>query len=78
MNNKIGYGELSEAREQSKITNKDLDMQWIVIAGALTYWWRIYELEVLSNKVTSLFHDNPQYCRLRALRTAELVSRDFY
>jgi len=37
MNNKIGYGELSEAREQSKITNKDLDMQWIVIAGALTY-----------------------------------------
>ena len=53
-------------------------MQWKVIAGALTYGVRIYVPEALRYQVISLFHDNPESGHFGALRTAELVPRDFY
>jgi len=58
--------------------DKEVDMQWKVIAGALTFDGRIYVPEALRNQVISLFHDNPECGHFGALRTAELVSRDFY
>jgi hypothetical protein len=58
--------------------DKDTDMQWKVSAGALTFEGRIYVPEVLRNQVISLFHDTPESGYLGALRTAELISRDFY
>jgi hypothetical protein len=56
----------------------EANMQWKVIAGALTFAGRIYVPEALCNQVLSLFHDNPESGHFAALGTAELVSRDFY
>ena len=70
MKNKIG------GQDGSK--DKDTGMQWKVSAGALTFEGRIYVPEALRNEVISLFHDNPESGHFGALRTAELVSRDFY
>jgi hypothetical protein len=54
--------------------------QWKVVAGVLTYEWRIYvpAVDSLYGKVISLFHDNPESGHFGALKTTELVSRDFY
>ena len=54
--------------------------QWEFVAGALTYGGRIYvpALDPLHGKVISLFHDNPESGHFGALKTTELVSRDFY
>jgi hypothetical protein len=54
--------------------------QWRVVAGVLTYERRIYipVTDSLCGKVISLFHDNPESGRFGALKTTELVSRDFY
>jgi hypothetical protein len=76
MKNKIGYPGLPNGQDGS--TDKEADMQWKVIAGALTFEGRIYVPETLRNQVISLFHDNPESGYFGALRTAELVSRDFY
>jgi len=76
MKNKIGYPGLPKGQDGS--TDKEADMQWKVIAGALTFEGRIYVPETLRNQVISLFHDNPESGHFGALRTAELVSRDFY
>jgi len=59
MKNNIGYPGLSIAREQDQSMNKDLDMQWKVIVGALTNGGRAYVPESLRTQVISLFHDNP-------------------
>ena len=58
--------------------DKDTDMQLKVSAGALTFEGRIYVPEALRNQVISLFHNNPESGHFGALRTAELVSSDFY
>jgi len=76
MKNKFDYPGLPNREDGS--TDKEADMQWKVIAGALTFEGRIYVLETLCNQVISLFHDNPESGHFGALRTAELVSRDFY
>ena len=54
--------------------------QWSVVAGALTYEGRIYVPadDALCGKVISLFHDNPESGPFGALKTAQLVSREFY
>ena len=51
-----------------------------VSTAVLTYEGRICvpKHDLLRNKVISLFHDNPESGHFGALRTAELVSRDFY
>jgi len=56
------------------------ESQWKVVAGVLTYEWRIYipATDSLRGKVISLFHDNPDSGHFGALETTELVSRDFY
>jgi hypothetical protein len=50
--------------------------QWRSIHGALTYKRRIYMPATLRSRVTIHFHDNPESGHFRALKTAELVSRD--
>jgi hypothetical protein len=47
MNNKIGYPGLPNGQDGS--TDKEADMQWKVIAGALTFEGRIYVPETLCN-----------------------------
>ena len=54
------------------------ESQWRSIDRALTYERRIYVPAALRSRVTSLFHDNPESGHFGALKTAELVSRDFY
>jgi len=56
------------------------ESQWKVIAGVLTYERRIYipATDSLHGKVNSLFQDNPESSHFGALKTTELVSRDFY
>jgi len=74
----MGYPGLSKARGQDKSMIKDLDIQWKVIAGALTYRGKIYMLEALCNQAISLFHDKSESGHFGALRRAEFVSRDCY
>jgi hypothetical protein len=59
---------------------EDSSNEWKVTTGVLTYEGRIYvpKDDLLRNKVISLFHDNPESGHFGALKTAELVSRDFY
>jgi hypothetical protein len=54
------------------------ESQWRSTDGALTYERRIYVPAALRSRVTSLFHDNPESGHFGALKTAELVSQDFY
>jgi hypothetical protein len=56
------------------------ESQWKVVAGVLTYEGRIYvpAIDSLRGKVISLFHDIPESGHFGALKTTELVSRDFY
>jgi hypothetical protein len=56
----------------------DLHKHWKVVSGTLTYEERIYIPEALRSKVISLFHDHPESGHFGALRTTELVCRDFY
>jgi len=58
----------------------DSSKEWKVTAGALTYERRIYVPadDTLRSQVISLFHDNPESGHFGALKTAGLVSRDFY
>jgi len=56
------------------------ESQWKVVAGVLTYEGRIYvpAINSLRGKVISLLHDIPDSGHFGALKTTELVSRDFY
>ena len=56
------------------------ESQWKVVAGVLTYEGRIYvaAIDSLRGKVISLFHDIPESGHFGALKTTDLVSRDFY
>jgi len=56
----------------------DLHQKWNVISGAFTYKGRIYVPEPLHSKVIGRFHENPETGHFGALRTAELIPRDFY
>jgi hypothetical protein len=53
---------------------------WTVRAGALTFEGRGYvpDSDELRSKVIALHHDNPESGHFGALKTAELVSRNFY
>jgi hypothetical protein len=72
----VGYPDLTENGRAEGVM--DSHKNWKVISGALTYEGRIYVPEPLRSKVISLVHDNPKSGHFGALRTAELVSRDFY
>ena len=72
----VGYPDLTENGRAEGAT--DWHKNWKVVSGALTYTGRIYIPEPLRSKVISLFHDNPESGNFGALRTTELVSRDFY
>jgi hypothetical protein len=78
----VGDSDLSKTHEPGGPAdgNEDLDTQWKVISGDLTYEPRIYVPAdaLLCNKVISLFLDNPESGYFGGLRTAELLSRDFY
>jgi hypothetical protein len=54
--------------------------EWKVNSRVLTYDGRIYVAkdDLLRNKVISRFHDNPESVHFGALKTGELVSRDFH
>jgi len=54
--------------------------QWKVVWGVWTYEWRIYvpAIDSLRGKVLSLFHNIPESGHFGALKTPELVSRNFY
>jgi len=54
--------------------------KWRVIAGRVIYASRIYipAVDSLHSNVISWFHNNPQSSHFGALKTAELVSRDFH
>jgi hypothetical protein len=56
------------------------ESQWKVVGGVLTYEGRLYvpAVDSLRGKVISLFQDNPESGHFGALKTTELVSRDFY
>jgi hypothetical protein len=53
---------------------------WAASAGALTYKGRVYvpDSPGLRAKVTALHHHNPESGHFGALKTAELISRNFY
>jgi hypothetical protein len=72
----LGYPDLSKAGGPDGPTED----HWKVISGAVTFEGRIYipADASLSDKVISLFHDNPESGHFGALRTAEPVSIDFY
>ena len=72
----VGYPDLTVNGRAEGGT--DSYKNWKVISGALTYEGRIYVPEPLRSKVISLFHDNPESGHFRALKTAELIFRDFY
>jgi hypothetical protein len=72
----VGSPDLTENGRADGAT--DSHKNWKVGSGALTYEGRIYVPEPLRSKVISLFHDNPESGHFGALRTAELVSKDFY
>jgi hypothetical protein len=54
--------------------------EWAVSAGALTFEGRVYvpDSDELRSKVIALHHDNPGSGHFGALKTGELVSRNFY
>lgn len=54
--------------------------EWKVTTEALTDEGRIYVPadDTLRSQVISLFHDNPESGHFGALKTGELVSREFY
>jgi len=56
------------------------ERQWKIVAGVFTNEGRIYvpTTDSLRGTVISLFHDNPKSGHFGALKTTELVSRDFY
>jgi hypothetical protein len=56
----------------------DTTEEWAVRAGALTFEGSVYVPEGLRSKVEVLHHDNPESGHFGALKTAELVSRNFY
>jgi len=58
----------------------DTSKEWKVTAGALTYEGRIYVLadDTLRSQVITLLQEKPEYGHFGALKTAKLVSRDFY
>jgi len=60
-------------------STKDVS-QWKVVAGVLTYEGMIdiSAIDSLCGKVISLFHYIPESGHFGALKTTELVSRDFY
>jgi len=72
----VGYPDLTENGRAEGGT--DSHKNWKVISGAISYEGRIYVPEPLRSKLISLFHDNPESGHFRALKTAELISRDFY
>jgi hypothetical protein len=78
MKNMIGYPDHHKTGGQDRSTEQEADMLWKVIAGVLTFEWRIYMPEALHNQVISLFHHNPGSGHFGDLRTAELVYRDGY
>jgi hypothetical protein len=53
---------------------------WAVSAGALTFKGTVYvpDSDELRSKVIALHHDNPESGHFGALKTAKLVSRNFY
>jgi hypothetical protein len=74
-----GSGEDHVIQEAGHVTEPISDEHdWAVSAGALTYEGRVYVLEGLRSKVTALHHDNSESGHFGALKTAELVSRNFY
>jgi hypothetical protein len=54
--------------------------KWKVNAGVLPYKGRRYipNNDLLRNKVICLYHNNAESCHFEALKTAELVSRNFH
>jgi hypothetical protein len=54
--------------------------EWKVTAGVLTYERRIYvpNDNLLRNKDITLFHHNPESVHFRALKSTELLLRDFH
>jgi hypothetical protein len=59
---------------------EDSSKKWKVTATALTFKWRIYGPadDRLGSQVNRCFHDTSESGHFAALKTTEVVSRDFY
>jgi len=66
--------------ERIEEPEEDTSDKWKVTARVLTYEGRIYVPKhyLLRNKVISLFHDNPEFDLIQALKTAKSVPQDFH
>jgi hypothetical protein len=72
----VGYPDMVEHGRAQSAT--DSHKHWKVVSGNLTDEVRIYVPVPFYSKVISLVHDNPESGHFGALRTAELISSDFY
>jgi hypothetical protein len=70
---------LADRPEVDSTDPTEKETQWKVVTGALTYGVRIYipTVDSLCGKPIRLFHDNPESVHFGALKTTEVVSRDF-
>jgi hypothetical protein len=74
---RIAGRHVTEHVTQDAATTED---DWTVSAGALTHEGRVYvpDSPGLRARVTALHHDNPKSGHFGALKTAELILRNFY
>jgi hypothetical protein len=74
---KIAGRHVTEHVTQDAATTED---DWTVSAGAMTHQGRVYvpDSPGLRARVTALHHDNPESGHFGALKTVEIISRNFY
>jgi hypothetical protein len=74
---RLGRDHVTEHVTEEETTT---EVDWAVSAGALTFEGRVYvpDSDELRSKVIALHHHNPESGHFGTLKTAELVSRNFY
>jgi hypothetical protein len=78
---KHGRDQVTKQHVTGHVTKDDTSTEdWAVSAEALIFEGRVYvpDSDELRSKVIALHHDNPESGHFGALKTAELVSRNFY
>jgi hypothetical protein len=77
---KRGRDQVTKQHVTGHMTRDETTEDWAVSTGALTFEGRVYvpDSDKLRSKVIALHHDNPESGHFGALKTAELISRNFY
>jgi hypothetical protein len=77
---KGGRDQVTKQHVTGHMTKDETTEDWAVSAGALTFEGRVYvpDSDELRSKVIALHHDNSESGHFGALKTAELISRNFY